>query len=66
MLRDLNDEKTKLYVSSTRLKTIKFLIEHTSTKEETLQRLIREQDEQYKRWLFYKNYIEAVSKEKRR
>ena len=24
MLRDLNDEKTKLYVSSTRLKTIKF------------------------------------------
>lgn len=65
MKRDLYDKRNKLYQSSRRLKTLKFISELKRDRE-TVTRLIEEQDKQYKQWLFYTKYINAIDKEKRR
>lgn len=65
MKREVLDKRTKLYLSSKRLKTLKFINELKQDRE-TVTRLIQEQDKQYKKWLFYDYYIKAIDKEKRR
>ena len=65
MKRELYDKRNKLYQSSRRLKTLKFLNELKNDRE-LVTRLIEEQDKQYKQWLFYTKYINAIDKEKRR
>lgn len=65
MKRELYDKRNKLYQSSKRLKTLKFISELKRDRE-TVTRLIEEQDKQYKQWLFYTKYLKAIDKEKRR
>lgn len=66
MNRDLIDKKNQLYNSSVRLKTLKFINELRKDKQEIVTQLIEEQDKQYRHWYFYREYLKALNKEKRR
>lgn len=62
-MRDLIDKRNKLNKNSQKLRTIKFLEE---LKREDVTKLIEEQNKVYKEFLFYREYIKAINKEKRR
>lgn len=64
-MRDLIDKKNKLYRNSTKLKTLKFINE-LKRNQAIVTQLIKEQDDQYKLWYFYKEYIKAIEKERKR
>lgn len=62
-MRDLIDKRNKLNKNSQALRTIKFIQE---LKREDVTKLIEEQDNTYKQFIFYKEYIKAINKEKRK
>lgn len=62
-MRDLIDKRNKLNKNSQKLRTIKFL---EQLKREDVTKLIEEQNKVYKEFLFYREYIKAINKEKRR
>lgn len=66
MKRDLIDKKNQLYNSSIRLKTLKFINELRKDKQDIVTELIKEQDKQYRQWYFYREYLKAINKEKRK
>ena len=59
--REIFDRRTKLYYNSINLRTIKF---GKGIKRKNVSRLIEEQDKAYKQWKFYKEFINAYTKEK--
>ena len=60
MKREIRDVRDKLRVKSKALKGAKF--EKTIKKKGTVERLIKEQDEIYKKFDFYNNFIKASEK----
>ena len=62
-MRDLIDKRNKLNKNSQNLRTIKFI---EQLKREDVTKLIEEQNKVYKEFLFYREYIKAINKEKRR
>lgn len=62
-MRDLIDKRNKLNYNSQNLRTIKFI---EMLKREDVTKLIKEQNNVYKQFIFYKEYIKAINKEKRR
>lgn len=62
-MRDLIDKRNKLNYASQNLRTIKFI---EILKRDDVTKLIKEQNEVYKQFIFYKEYIKAINKEKRR
>lgn len=62
-MRDLIDKRNKLNKNSQKLRTIKFI---EQLKREDVTKLIEEQNKVYKEFLFYREYIKAINKEKRR
>lgn len=62
-MRDIIDKKNKLNKNSQALRTIKFV---QQLKREDVTNLIKEQNDVYQRFIFYKEFIKAHEKEKRR
>ena len=62
-MRDLIDKRNELNKNSQNLRTIKFI---EQLKREDVTKLIEEQNKVYKEFLFYREYIKAINKEKRR
>ena len=64
-MRDIIDKRNKLNNYSQRLRTLKFNYDNFNNREKVTE-LIEEQNKIYKHYMFYKNYIKQISKEKRK
>lgn len=64
-MRDIIDKKKKLCNYSKELRTLKFR-DDIIKNGVIVDRMIKEQNEIYKQYEFYKYYIEACNKERRR
>lgn len=62
-MRSLIDKRNKLNKNSQSLRTIKFI---EVLKRQDVTKLIEEQNKVYKKFIFYREYIKAINKEKRR
>lgn len=62
-MRSLIDKRNKLNKNSQSLRTIKFI---EVLKRQDVTKLIEEQNKVYKEFIFYREYIKALNKEKRR
>lgn len=62
-MRSLIDKRNKLNRNSQSLRTIKFI---EVLKRQDVTKLIEEQNKVYKEFIFYREYIKALNKEKRR
>ncbi len=62
-MRSLIDKRNKLNKNSQSLRTIKFM---EVLKRQDVTKLIEEQNKVYKEFIFYREYIKALNKEKRR
>lgn len=65
MSRDIIDKRNELNRNSLRLRSLKFDITLWNSRNDVT-RLIKEQDDTYKKFIFYKEFIKAQNKEKRR
>ena len=63
-MRDLIDERNKLNTNSQKLRTLKFSATLWNSRKDVT-RLIKEQNEAYKKFIFYKEFIKAQSKERK-
>lgn len=63
-MRDLIDKKNQLNKNSQSLRTLKFSATLWNSRKD-ITRLIKEQDETYKKFIFYKEFIKAQSKERK-
>jgi hypothetical protein len=63
-MRDLIDKKNKLNTNSQKLRTLKFSATLWNSRKDVT-RLIKEQNEAYKKFIFYKEFIKAQSKERK-
>lgn len=64
-MRDLIDKKNQLNRNSQKLRILKFSSTLWNSRTDVT-RLIKEQNEVYNKFIFYKEFIKAKSKEKRR
>lgn len=62
-MRSLIDKRNKLNKNSQSLRSIKFM---EVLKRQDVTKLIEEQNKVYKEFIFYREYIKALNKEKRR
>lgn len=68
-MRDLIDKRNKLNRYSQRLRTLKFdttVFNPRDRNNEKITSIIKEQDDIYKQFIFYKEYIKKLSKERKR
>jgi hypothetical protein len=63
-MRDLIDKRNKLNTNSQKLRTLKFSATLWNSRKDVT-RLIKEQNEAYKKFVFYKEFIKAQSKERK-
>ena len=63
-MRDLIDRKNELNRNSLNLRTLKFSTTLVNSRADVT-RLIKEQDETYKKFIFYREFIKAKSKERK-
>lgn len=63
-MRDLIDRKNELNKNSLSLRTLKFSATLWNSRTDVT-RLIKEQDEAYKKFIFYREFIKAQSKERK-
>ena len=63
-MRDLIDKRNKLNTNSQSLRTLKFSATLWNSRKDVT-RLIKEQNEAYKKFIFYKEFIKAQSKERK-
>lgn len=63
-MRDLIDKRNKLNTNSQKLRTLKFSITLWNSRTDVT-RLIKEQNEVYNKFIFYKEFIKAQSKERK-
>ena len=62
-MKDILEKRNKLCKCSINLRTIKFDLKLSKDKIEDL---IKEQDKAFKEYYFYREYIKAINKEKRK
>lgn len=62
-MKDLLEKKDKLCYKSVNLQNVKFDIKLS---KEQVGKLLIEQDKIYKQYIFYKEYIKSINKEKRK
>ena len=69
-MRDLIDKRNQLSRYSQRLRTLKFdtsvFHNNNAIRKEKITELINEQDKMYHKFMFYKEYIKEVNKERKR
>lgn len=68
-MRDLIDKRNQLNNYSQRLRTLKFdttVFNPRDRKNEKITNIIKEQDKIYKQFIFYKEYLKELSKERKR
>lgn len=68
-MRDLIDKRNELNRYSQRLRTLKFdttVFNPRNRNNEKITQLIKEQDNIYKQFIFYKEYLKELSKERKR
>ena len=63
-MRDLIDKRNKLNTNSQKLRTLKFSSTLWNSRTDVT-RLIKEQNEVYNKFIFYKEFIKAQSKERK-
>lgn len=63
-MRDLIDKRNKLNTNSQKLRTLKFSSTLWNSRADVT-RLIKEQNEVYNKFIFYKEFIKAQSKERK-
>lgn len=63
-MRDLIDKKNQLNKNSQSLRTLKFSATLWNSRTDVT-RLIKEQNEAYKKFIFYKEFIKSQSKERK-
>ena len=61
-MKDLIEKKGKLCYRSMDLQTLKF----DQYNKEKVDRIMNEQNKIYKKYIFYKEYIKSINKEKRK
>lgn len=62
-MKDILEKRNKLCESSLNLRIIKFDLK---LKKDKIEYLIKEQDKAFKEYYFYREYIKAINKEKRK
>lgn len=62
-MKDILEKRNKLCHSSMNLRIIKFDLK---LKKDKIEDLIKEQDKAFKEYYFYREYIKAINKEKRK
>ena len=62
-MKDILEKRNKLCESSLNLRIIKFDLK---LKKDKIEDLIKEQDKAFKEYYFYREYIKAINKEKRK
>lgn len=62
-MKDILDKRNELCKKSCNLRSLKF---DTSIKDDQVDKLIDEQDKVYKKYIFYKEFIKSVRKEKKK
>lgn len=68
-MRDLIDKRNELNRYSQRLRTLKFdttVFNPRNRNNEKITQLIKEQDNIYKQFIFYREYLKELSKERKR
>lgn len=67
-MRDLIDKRNQLSQYSQRLRTLKFDASafNPKTNKEKITELINDQDKMYKKFVFYREYIKHINKERKR
>ena len=67
-MRDLIDKRNQLNKYSQRLRTLKFdtTVFNPHQNKEKITQLIKEQNEMYHKFIFYKEYIKELNKERKR
>lgn len=64
-MRDLIEKRNKLNTNSQKLRTLKFSATLWNSRKDVT-RLIKEQNDAYKQFIFYKEMIKSYEKEKRK
>ena len=67
-MRDLIDKRNQLNRYSQRLRALKFdtTVFNPKANKEKITELIREQNEMYNRFIFYKEYLKKINKERKK